>query len=261
MSQNRLRPLAAVLLAAAATLGACAADEPKPPAGPPPDAKRVDTSTAGTIAGRVLLDGPSPVNAPIKMSADPFCIRANKDGAALESFVVEDGGLDNVFVHVKDGLGSYWFDTPAEPVKLDQSACRYTPHVFGVRVGQPIEISNSDNTLHNVHALASENREFNFGQPVAGMKNTHAFSKPEVMITFKCDVHSWMNSYAGVVAHPYFAVTANGGRFELRDVPAGTYTIETWHEKLGTQTQSVTIGEKESKEISFSYKSPAAATN
>lgn len=258
MPQNKLRSLAAAVFAAAAAVGACSGDEPKASTGPPPDAKRVDTSTAGSLAGRVLLDGPSPVNPAIKMTADPFCIRANKDGAALESFVVQDGGLDNVFVYVKDGLGNYWFDTPTEPIKLDQNGCRYKPHVFGARVGQPIEISNSDGTLHNVHALASENREFNFGQPLAGMKNTQTFAKPEVMVTFKCDVHSWMNAYAGIVAHPYFAVTAKGGRFELKDLPAGTYTIETWHEKLGKQTQTVTLGEKEAKEISFSYKAPAA---
>lgn len=256
MSLNKLPALAALLL-----LAACGGDASKKPSGPPPDAKRVDTSKAGSIAGRVTIEGTAPDNPQIKMSADPFCIRANQDGARFESFVVEDGGLNNVFVYVKDGLGNYWFDTPTESVKLDQNGCRYRPHVFGVRVGQPIEVSNSDSTLHNVHALASVNREFNFGQHVAGQKNTQTFDAPEVMVTFKCDVHSWMNAYAGVVAHPYFAVTAGGGRFELKDVPAGTYTIEAWHEKLGTQTQTVTLGEKESKQLSFSFKAPAAPAN
>ena len=74
------------------------------------------------------------------------------------------------------------------------------------------------------------------------------------MVPFKCDVHNWMHAYVGVVDHPYFAVTHGGGKFELKDVPAGTYTVEAWHEKLGTQTQSVTLGEKESKEITFTFK-------
>ena len=87
-----------------------------------------------------------------------------------------------------------------------------------------------------------------------GMKNTTTFTAPEVMVRFKCDVHSWMDAYAGVLDHPYFAVTANGGAFELKDVPPGTYTIEAWHEKLGTQTQSVTLGAKEAKTISFTFK-------
>jgi plastocyanin len=253
MRQNNLRPLAAAVLAAAALAG-CSGGTPQVASGKPADAKAVDTSKASTISGRVLLDGPAPANAQIQMSADPFCIRAHPGGAALERFVVENGGLGNVFVYIKDGLGSYWVDVPSEPVKLDQNGCRYTPHVVGVRAGQPLEISNSDETMHNVHALATVNGDFNFGQPIKGQKDRKTFGAAEVMVTFKCDVHSWMNAYVGVVNHPYFAVTANEGRFTLKDVPAGTYTIEAWHEKLGTQTQTVTLGEKESKEISLTFK-------
>jgi Carboxypeptidase regulatory-like domain len=62
-----------------------------------------------------------------------------------------------------------------------------------------------------------------------------------------------MSAYAGVLTHPYFAVTAGGGSFELKNVPAGTYTIEAWHEALGTQVQTVTLGEKESKTIDFKF--------
>ncbi len=254
MRLSKLPPIAAVALAAAVACGGAPADTP----GPPPGAKPVDASKAGTLAGRVLVDGPLPQNAPIKMAADPICIRANQGGAVAESFVGENGGLGNVFVYVKDGLGSYWVDVPKEPVKLDQNGCRYTPHVLGVRAGQPIAISNSDETMHNVHALAEANGDFNFSQSIKGQTNEKTFAKPEVMITFKCDVHGWMNAYVGVVNHPYFAVTDKGGAFELKNVPAGTYTIEAWHEKLGTQTQSVTLGEKESKQISFTFKSAGA---
>ena len=172
--------------------------------------------------------------------------------------VVENGGLNNVFVYVKDGLGKYYFDVPAQAVTVDQQGCRYRPHVFGVRAGQPIEIINSDPTLHNVNAVASVNRGFNFGQPMQGMKNTATFTAPEVMVRIKCDVHGWMSAYAGVLDHPYFAVTSSGGKFELKNVPAGTYTVEAWHEKLGAQTQNVTLAEKDSKELSFTFKgSPA----
>lgn len=237
-------------------MAACACNSSKPaaPAAPPSDAKRVDSSKAGSLEGRVLFEGQPPANAPIKVAADPVCMEANKDGATSESYIVKDGGLDNVFVYVKDGLGSYYFDVPAEPVTLDQQRCRYSPHVFGVRAGQPLEIVNSDHTMHNVHALPDVNQEFNIGQAMAGMRNTRTFTAPEVMVTFKCDVHSWMNAYAGVVNHPYFAVTGNGGHFEMKDLPAGTYTIEAWHEKLGRQAQSVTLGEKQSQTITFTYK-------
>jgi plastocyanin len=259
MRVKELRPaVVALVLAPVVWLAACGGQS-APPSGPPPNAVRVDESKAGAISGRVVLEGEPAPNAPITMAADPECMRQNPDGANFETIVAKDGGLENVFVYVKDGLGNYYFDVPAQPVKLDQKSCRYHPHVFGVRVGQPVEISNSDPTLHNVHAVATANQEFNFPQAVPGMKSTRTFTKPEVMVQFRCDVHNWMNAYVGVLDHPYFGVTSNGGRFELKGIPAGTYTIEAWHEKLGTRTERVTLGEKETKDISFTFK--AASVN
>ena len=237
-------------------LAACSGDSSKSaePASlaPAPDARRVDTATAATIKGRVVLEGTPPANPVFKVTSDPACGTADVQG---ESYVVDNGNLQNVFVHIKDGLGNkYIFDTPTEPVKLDQKGCHYVPHVLGVRVTQPLEVSNSDETLHNVHGMPRANREFNQGQPIVGMKNTVTFTAPEVMIPFKCDVHSWMSAYVGAVSHPYFAVTGKEGTFELKAVPPGTYTIEAWHEKLGRQTQSVTVAEKDAKDVNFTFK-------
>jgi plastocyanin len=249
-----LRRLPVVALLAAALATGCGGDAPQQRT-PPPDAKRVDQSKAGTITGRVLVEGPVPDAGVVKMT-DAFCAGENKNGLPIENVVVANGGLNNVFVHIKDGVGNYYFDTPADPVKLDQRSCRYTPHVVGVQVGQPLEISNSDSTAHNVSAVAKSNRAFNFSQPMQGLKNTVTFKSPEVMVPMRCDVHGWMNAYVGVVPHPYFAVTSDGGKFALKNVPAGTYTIEAWHEKFGTQTQNVTIGDNESKELTFTFKAP-----
>jgi plastocyanin len=165
------------------------------------------------------------------------------------------GSLQNVFVYVKDGLGNLKFPVPTTPLVLDQKGCQYRPHVFGVQVGQPIEILNSDMTLHNIHAWAQTNQEFNLGQSLQGMKDTHVFTTQEVMVPFRCDVHKWMNSFVGVVAHPFFAVTGTDGTFELKGLPPGTYTIEAWQEKLGTKTATVTIGAKESKDVPFTFSS------
>jgi plastocyanin len=159
-----------------------------------------------------------------------------------------------VFVYVKDGLGGLKFPVPSTPVVLDQKGCRYAPHVVGVQVGQGFEVLNSDSTLHNVHALPTANREFNTGQPLAGLRYSHRFSTREVMVPFKCDVHPWMRAYIGVLDHPFFGVTGADGTFTLTGLPPGTYTVEAWHEKLGTQTQTVTIGDKESKDIAVSFK-------
>ena len=117
-----------------------------------------------------------------------------------------------------------------------------------------LDIVNADPTIHNVHGLAKTHREFNFGQALQGMRTTRTFTAPEVMLPFKCDVHGWMYAYAGVVDHPYFAVSGADGAFSIANLPAGTYTLEAWHEKLGTQTQSVTVGAKETKPVSFTFK-------
>ena len=255
MQLSRLRFPVASALAAALFSAACGGSAPAPASqAPPPDAKRVDESKAGNVSGRVTYEGAVPATAPISLESDPACAREHPNGLKLDTILVTNGGLENVFVYVKDGLGNYYFDTPTAAVTLDQKGCSYSPHVFGVRTGQPIEIVNSDATLHNINAMAHVNQSFNLGQAIQGMKNSKVFTAPEVMIRIKCDVHGWMNAYVGVLSHPYFAVTANGGAFELKNLPAGTYTIEAWHEKLGTQTQSVTLGEKETKNINFAFK-------
>ncbi len=249
--------LAALVAATAAACSGTDSSKSAQPASPAaaPDAKKVDEATAAKITGKVVFEGKPPQNAVINMDSDPACSAGNKGPVSGESVLVEDGGLNNVFVYIKDGLGNkYLFDTPTEPVKLDQKGCHYVPHVVGLRTTQPLEVVNSDNTLHNVHAMPENNRDFNQGQPVPGMKNSVTFNVPEVLIPFKCDVHSWMHAYIGVVSHPYFAVSGGGGKFELRTIPPGTYTIEAVHEKLGRQTQSVTLGEKDAKDITFTFK-------
>ena len=221
---------------------------------------RVDPSTVGGISGTVTLDGTPPPNAAIMMNADPVCLKENKTPQFQETYEVKDGKLANVFVYIKSGLGKYAFDQPTDPVIISQKNCRYSPHVFGIRVGQPLTILNDDPTLHNIHALPKNNPEFNVGEPVQGMKMNETFTAPEVMVPFKCDVHGWMNAYAGVLDHPYFAVTAADGTFSLTGVPPGSYTIEAWHEKLGTATQSVTLGPTETRTLAFTFTVGAPTT-
>jgi hypothetical protein len=216
----------------------------------------VDPASAGTIAGKVTLQGPAPKNASINMAADPACLKLTAGTPQMqETYAVDaSGALANVFVYVKDGLGKYTFDTPKTTVVLDQNRCRYHPHVFGIRIGQPLEIVNSDPLLHNIHAVPEENLEFNIGQPRQGLKNTRTFTAREVMVPIKCDVHGWMNAYAGVLDHPFFAVSGADGGFEIKGVPPGTYTIEAWHERLGPLTQKVALAAKQSQAVSFTFK-------
>ena len=212
----------------------------------------------GVVTGKVTFDGARPERTQVRMAADPNC-KPNAEQALSDALVVaEDGALKNVFVYVKDGLGNRIYATPAAPVVLDQVGCQYEPHVFGVHVGQPIEIRNSDSTLHNVHAIPKSNTEFNFGQQPSTPPMVRMFDKPEIGVSVRCDVHGWMRAYANVVEHPFFSVSSENGTFEIKGLPAGTYTIEAWHERLGTQTQSITIADgAPSVTANFAFK-PAA---
>jgi plastocyanin len=215
-------------------------------------ANPVDATTAGGVKGSIKLEGTPPPSQIINRRSDQYCEQLGE--AKTQSFVVSDGGLQNVFVYVKDGLGEMQFPVPTSPVVLDQKGCTYVPRVFGIQAGQPLEILNSDETLHNIHAVPKNNREFNRGQALKGLKHTHVFTTAEVMVPFQCDVHNWMNAWVGVLNHPFYAVSGQGGAFDIQNLPPGTYTIEAWHEKLGTQTQRVTVGPKETKELSFTFK-------
>jgi plastocyanin len=238
---------------ALAIVASCSAPPPPPP--PSGGGKQVDPTTTGDISGRVGFTGTPPPVDVIRVGIDPVC--AQTVGANVQSQAVlvgKDGALENVFVYVKDGLDpAYTFAIPTTPVTLDQRGCRYTPRVFGVRAGQPVEILNSDATLHNVHALPMMNQEFNQGEPTQGARMQKTFTVPEVMVRFKCDVHAWMTAYVGVMTHPFFAVTGADGTFSIQGLPPGTYTLEAWHEKFGTRTANVTITEHQTQHASFSF--------
>jgi hypothetical protein len=234
------------------------------PAPPAPPANPVDPATAGRITGAIRLEGTPPAAAPIAMQSDPYCAKLGE--RTTQTYVTGTGGpvsrngsapflaLQNVFVYVKDGLGDARFPVPTTPVVLGQEDCWYVPRVMGVQVGQNFDILSSDDTLHNVHAIPEHNREFNKAHQSAGVRHTHVFSAREVMVPFKCDVHKWMHAWVGVLDHPFFAVSGEGGAFEITGLPPGTYTIEAWHEALGTATQTVTIGAKETADITFTFK-------
>lgn len=248
-------------LTAALAVAACGGGEPSPTASPPtagtPASAAPPTDTAdgpGVITGRALFEGTVPKPRPVPMDSDPLCKPEPGADTSERLLVGQGNGLQNVFVYVKDGLGSRTYPVPTTPVALDQKGCRYVPHVFGVQVGQTVNVSNSDPALHNVHALPKVNREFNFSQSPKVPPAPRTFTAPEVMVSFRCDVHGWMGAYAGVVPHPFFAVTREDGSFEIKGLPPGTYTIEAWHEELGTQSQSVVVDGQAPAKVSLSFK-------
>lgn len=207
---------------------------------------------AGVIKGKVFFEGTPPEPQEIKL--DTGCMAAHGNQKMFDESLIVNGDktLKNCFVYIKSGL-SETYATPQEALLLDQKGCRYEPRVFGVMVGQTIEVKNSDPLLHNVRGATKINNAFNLMQPQQGQVDKRAFDKPEIMVEFKCDVHPWMKSWCGVLPHPYFVVTGEEGAFEIGNVPPGKYTIEVWHETLGRQSQEVEVAPNGSAELKFVY--------
>jgi plastocyanin len=198
------------------------------------------------------LNGKSPGNLVIRMGVDPKCAQLNAGKQVVQEAVVtsNDGGLANVFVKLQGSFPQT--PVPAEPVVIDQRGCIYRPRVLGIRAGQTLQIRNSDALSHNVHSVSSINA-FNVGQGNAGAISSFKLKDEPDMVQLKCDIHRWMTAYVGVVNHPYFAVTGEAGSFVIEKVPAGTHTIQTWHERYGVRTQTVRVTAGTITTVDFTY--------
>jgi len=209
-------------------------------------------ASAGDVTGKITLKGTPPP--PITIAYDDNCSKMHPTVLTTRHWVVgKDNGLGNVFVYISKGMEGKKFTASTEPVELNQVGCNYDPYVFGVMVGQPVRIKNSDPTMHNIHALpkADGNTEFNFAEPSQGDINdtkwAESIKSPEVLLKIKCDVHQWMFAYAGVRPDPYFAVSDADGNFKIANVPAGNYTLTAYHLKAhGSNpglTQDITVAD------------------
>lgn len=225
------------------------------PAPAPPVYFHVNPATAGTLRGRVRFTGKRPPAKLVDMSDEPACVTAHHGRAYNDPVAVgRNGGLANVFLYVKSGLEGKTFAPPSVPVTIDQRGCWFTPRVIGIQTGQPLEVVNSDPVTHNIHPQAQINREWNHSQGAGDPPILRRFLHPEIMIPVKCNIHSWMHAYIGVVDNPYFAVSAQDGSFEISNLPPGDYTIAAWQEALGTQEQRVVIPPSGTVALDFTFR-------
>lgn len=255
-------PTMLVLLAAILFAAGCGSDEGakgpgkgNAPKGPSASAKDWDPAAGtATIEGKVVFDGQAPERLPVDMASDPECLAMHSQPALDETVVVNGNGtLKNVFVWVKEGLEDWKFPIPTEAAHLDQEGCVYVPHVLGVMAGQKLQIKNSDDVTHNIHAFAEVNESFNFSQAKKGAVDEKSFGRSELPVKIKCDIHGWMSARVFVVWHPFFAVTGDDGTFSLGKLPPGKYVLEAWHEDLGSQTMEVEVADGKTATVDFKY--------
>jgi plastocyanin len=205
------------------------------------------------IRGTVTYEGPD-TDTPLSMQGDPACASQHPQPMDANEIALEGGRLANVFVYVKSGLEGKSFPVPAEKKRVDQRGCLFIPRVLGAQVGQTVEFTNGDATLHNVHALPVANEESNDPQAQGMPPVDKRFGKPEVMVPVRCDIHPWMVTYIGVLPHPYYAVSGEDGTFSIPNLPPGKYILEAWHEKLGTRTREVTVEQGQTVIVDFDFK-------
>ncbi|ATB32035.1 carboxypeptidase regulatory-like domain-containing protein [Melittangium boletus] len=215
------------------------------PAAVEPDAPPL--TGGGTVQGSVTFKGTPPPAAAITPSQDPACQSMPSTDQSLQ---VVGGKLGNVLVRVRGLMPN---SRRTQPIVIDQQGCTYSPRVQGAVLGQPVLIKNSDGTLHNARALSGTKSIFNVAQPPNGKPVQRSLPSDVEVLRLKCDIHPWMVSWVLVNPNPFFATSDAKGAFSIEHLPAGTYSLEAWHETLGTKTAEVTVKEGQSSPVSFEF--------
>jgi plastocyanin len=213
------------------------------------------TGEEGSVTGVVNLTGDAPAPKKLDTGSDAKC-----GEVVLDDVVANNGKLQNVFVYVKSGAPQAAFAAPAAEVTLDQKGCRFSPRILGLQTGQVVSILNSDQTNHNVHPIPKVNKEWNESQLAGQSPIRRKFTKQETLIPVKCNQHSWMTAYIGVLSHPFFAVSDAAGLFTIKGLPPGEYELEAWHEKYGAKSLKITVAPKIDAKAEFNYNAAVAYT-
>jgi hypothetical protein len=262
------RPIFALALVAAVAAAACeekkteptpaaapaaapsgAAAPPSGAAGTPSGAAAAPSGDKGKVTGTVVLTGKPPEMADQKRQTDAFCAKTpQKDD---EVVVGKGGALANVIVRI-NGLPAT--PAPAKPAELNQDRCSYSPRVQAIVAGQTLLIKNSDPVLHNVREIKGALTKKNFAQvPGTPPIPEQELKEPGTLMKFKCDIHQWMTAYVWVQNNDAFAVSDKDGKFEIDNVPVGTWDVTAWHERFGEKNAKITVSKDKPAEIKLEF--------
>lgn len=237
----------------AQTIAPTPAPTPEPNTAPTtaPVAAKASESLVANIKGVISFEGVVPARKKLVL---PNGCNQKTDGLAND-ILIKNGKLQNVLIRVTKGLeGKTFSEIPTEVAQLDQRGCQYHPRLLAVRVGQKVDFINSDPIFHNIRSITTVNKNFNLPMPKKDQRISMTFDKPEIFMQSKCSVHPWMGAHIAVMDHPYFAVSDEQGHFEIKNLPAGTYTIEAWHEVFGVETKEIKIENEKEMSLDFSFK-------
>jgi hypothetical protein len=210
--------------------------------------REVAVSNGATIAGEAIFRGspPGPYVIWVTKEADVFGEKVPDE----RMIVSRAGKIKNVLVTV-EGItkGKPW---PDHPPRLVNRGGRFVPHFQVLRTGTKLEMVNEDPVSHNTHAIFRGRTLFNLAQPVQGQVVRKTL-KRSGLVEIVCDTHDWMNGWIAVLDHPYYAISREDGAYKITDIPAGTYTLTAWHEKLGRQQVRVTVKAGDQKRVDFGF--------
>ncbi len=138
------------------------------------------------------------------------------------------------------------------PASMDQRNETFVPHVLAITAGTVVDFPNSDRFYHNVFSLSKPAR-FDLGRYAKGKSKSIRFEQPGIVRVF-CEIHSHMNAFILVFAHPFFAMTDGDGRYRINNVPAGTYNVVAWNEGMASDPRAVTVGAGAIAELDFTLR-------
>jgi len=199
----------------------------------------------GAISGHVTLTG---TPRPARIVRPPPDLKKTCGEVVVEQALrlSRGGAIADVVVYLDDGrtLSKEGGARNRPSMIVDQAMCMFMPPVVAGFAGEAVEILNSDPLLHNIRANRDSQVLFNFAMPVQGMRSRRLLPSQPGIVRLRCDVHPWMHAAIRTFDHPYFAISDEGGAFQIPNVPSGRHKLVFWHPHLPERQVDVQVGDR-----------------